>query len=304
MDEHNSDGENDMEDHDSDIPTSDDDGEHDTGNLHGPTLAVNAEDSSNDIYNDNSGPLTLDGPGNADNAGTVPHTYIEGAYNIRRGRLVQETSIKQKAIRKNAFQRNSQNTSSKAKNSFFKRKWESILQNADLLSREMNGGIMVFATYPECTSAKAYMSPAFKENVPGFKISELKRLNDCYLVSANGDTQMHLAAGRDTLVTLMHENNATRRNIISNFDQMHKAQAGMAEKMEVIVQCLEDKVEALEERVLLQLKEIEDKLQLLPAPEHRISVQGRPRLFLLQSETVTDCERSNRSRDSGRFREY
>ncbi|KAI8846245.1 hypothetical protein BC829DRAFT_419350 [Chytridium lagenaria] len=188
------------------------------------------------------------------------HTILDG-----------EDLYRKKAIRKNAFQRNSQNTSSKAKNSFFKRKWESILQNADLLSREMNGGIMVFATYPECTSAKAYMSPAFKENVPGFKISELKRLNDCYLVSANGDTQMHLAAGRDTLVTLMHENNATRRNIISNFDQMHKAQAGMAEKMEVIVQCLEDKVEALEERVLLQLKEIEDKLQLLPAPEHRIS---------------------------------
>ncbi|KAI8832377.1 hypothetical protein BC829DRAFT_422844 [Chytridium lagenaria] len=109
----------------------------------------------NDIYNGNSGPLTLDGPGNPDNAGSVPHTYIEGAYNIRQGRLVQETSIKQKAIQKNAFQRTSQNTSSKAKNSFFKRKWESILKNADLLSREMNVGIMVFATYPECTSAKA-----------------------------------------------------------------------------------------------------------------------------------------------------
>ncbi|KAI8848068.1 hypothetical protein BC829DRAFT_444140 [Chytridium lagenaria] len=160
---------------------------------------------------------------------------------------------------------------------------------------------------------------------------------------------MHLAAGRDTLVTLMHENNATRRNIISNFDQMHKAQAGMAEKMEVIVQCLEDKVEALEERVLLQLKEIEDKLQLLPAPEHRntreiprrskrhtsvdtvsnnssymssprrstrntsqrsrssasVSPAKRRRLSLTASESSgSPIRRSNRSRDSGRFREY
>ncbi|KAI8852706.1 hypothetical protein BC829DRAFT_414407 [Chytridium lagenaria] len=65
-------------------------------------------------------------------------------------------------------------------------------------------------------SVKAYSSC--------FGISELKRLNDCYIVGVGGSNLQTAAAQNDSLQLMMHKNNAIQRTMISNFMFLHKAQ--------------------------------------------------------------------------------
>ncbi|KAI8852748.1 hypothetical protein BC829DRAFT_384428 [Chytridium lagenaria] len=87
---------------------------------------------------------------------------IEGAYKIRSGQVMHDESVKQSNNRRNAFS-NANSTSSNI-NSFFRRDWEHL---ADNMSRKIDAGIVLLATYPEALAAKAYMSPGFQKHVPG-----------------------------------------------------------------------------------------------------------------------------------------
>ncbi|KAI8854852.1 hypothetical protein BC829DRAFT_412564 [Chytridium lagenaria] len=131
-----------------------------------------------------------------------------------------------------------------------KRHWEHLVQTADNMSRKINAGILLLATYPGAMAAKAYTSPGFQQHVPvyqrikqfmpqytafycsSFGISELKRLNDCYIVGVGGSNLQTAAAQNDSLQLMMHENNAIQRTMISNFTFLHKAQDEMKDSFE------------------------------------------------------------------------
>ncbi|KAI8850483.1 hypothetical protein BC829DRAFT_416105 [Chytridium lagenaria] len=123
-------------------------------------------------------------------------------------------------------------------------------KTADNMSRKINAGILLLATYPGAMAAKAYTSPGFQQHVPvyqriqqfmpqytafycsSFGISELKRLNDCYIVGVGGSNLQTAAAQNDSLQLMMHENNAIQRTMISNFTFLHKAQDEMKDSFE------------------------------------------------------------------------
>ncbi|KAI8851285.1 hypothetical protein BC829DRAFT_415293 [Chytridium lagenaria] len=135
-------------------------------------------------------------------------------------------------------------------NSFFRRHWEHLVQTADNMSRKINAGILLLATYPGAMAAKAYTSPGFQRHVPvyqriqqfipqytafycsSFGIRELKRLNDRYIVGVGGSNLQTAAAQNDSLQLMMHENNAIQRTMISNFTFLHKVQDEMKDSFE------------------------------------------------------------------------
>ncbi|KAI8852749.1 hypothetical protein BC829DRAFT_414444 [Chytridium lagenaria] len=142
-------------------------------------------------------------------------------------------SVKQSNNRRNAFPNvNCPAQTRSMTNSFFRRHWEHLVQTADNMSRKINAGILLLATYPGAMAAKAYTSPGFQQHVPGFGISELKRLNDCYIVGVGGSNLQTAAAQNDSLQLMMHENNAIQRTMISNFTFLHKAQDEMKDSFE------------------------------------------------------------------------
>ncbi|KAI8830723.1 hypothetical protein BC829DRAFT_410291, partial [Chytridium lagenaria] len=141
---------------------------------------------------------------------------IEGAYKIRSGQVMHDESVKQSNNRRNAFS-NANSTSSNI----------TPFSTADNMSRKIDAGIVLLATYPEALAAKAYMSPGFQKHVPGFGVNELKRLNDCFIVSVGGKNLQTAAAQQDSLVLLIHENNLTQRTLASNFSYLRQAQDNM-----------------------------------------------------------------------------
>ncbi|KAI8851029.1 hypothetical protein BC829DRAFT_415547 [Chytridium lagenaria] len=125
-------------------------------------------------------------------------------------------SVKQSNNRRNAFPNvNCPAQTRSMTNSFFRRHWEHLVQTADNMSRKINAGILLLATYPGAMAAKAYTSPGFQQHVPvyqriqqfmppytafycsSFGISELKRLNDCYIVGVGGSNLQTAAAQND-----------------------------------------------------------------------------------------------------------
>ncbi|KAI8829161.1 hypothetical protein BC829DRAFT_450253 [Chytridium lagenaria] len=97
---------------------------------------------------------------------------IEGAYKIRSGQVIQDVSVKQSNNRRNAFPNvNCPAQTRSMTNSFFRRHWEHLVQTADNMSRKINAGILLLATYPGAMAAKAYTSPGFQQHVPASLLS-------------------------------------------------------------------------------------------------------------------------------------
>ncbi|KAI8848215.1 hypothetical protein BC829DRAFT_394658 [Chytridium lagenaria] len=187
---------------------------------------------------------------------------IEGAYKIRSGQVMHDESVKQSNNRRNAFS-NANSTSSNI-NSFFRRHWEHLVQTADNMSRKIDAGIVLLATYPEALAAKAYMSPGFQKHVPGFGVNELKRLNDCFIVSVGGNNLQTAAAQQDSLVLLIHENNLTQRTLASNFSYLQKFESSLL---------------ALKER----LDNFDEKLETIRGSVDALTNSSNCKFFLLQA---------------------
>ncbi|KAI8840956.1 hypothetical protein BC829DRAFT_420710, partial [Chytridium lagenaria] len=127
---------------------------------------------------------------------------------------------------------------------------------ADYMSRKINAGVMMFATYPECQAAKGYISAGFEKHVPGFDRREIKRLNDNYIVSVGGTGLQTLAAQQDSLNLVMHENNAIHRALISGFTHLRNRDnahnSDLFQKLDLIkdmVERLEDRLNSLDRRI-------------------------------------------------------
>ncbi|KAI8852099.1 hypothetical protein BC829DRAFT_385924 [Chytridium lagenaria] len=195
---------------------------------------------------------------------------IEGAYKIRSGQVMHDESVKQSNNRRNAFS-NANSTSSNI-NSFLRRHWEHLVQTADNMSRKIDAGIVLLATYPEALAAKAYMSPGFQKHVPGFGVNELKRLNDCFIVSVGGKNLQTAAAQQDSLVLLIHENNLTQRTLASNFSYLRQAQDNMQKSFE-------SSLLALKER----LDNFDEKLETIRGSVDALTNSSNCKFFLLQA---------------------
>ncbi|KAI8834082.1 hypothetical protein BC829DRAFT_407453 [Chytridium lagenaria] len=180
---------------------------------------------------------------------------IEGAYKIRSGQVMHDESVKHSNI-----------------NSFFRRHWEHLVQTADNMSRKIDAGIVLLATYPEALAAKAYMSPGFQKHVPGFGVNELKRLNDCFIVSVGGKNLQTAAAQQDSLVLLIHENNLTQRTLASNFSYLRQAQDNMQKSFE-------SSLLALKER----LDNFDEKLETIRGSVDALTNSSNCKFFLLQA---------------------
>ncbi|KAI8849252.1 hypothetical protein BC829DRAFT_489461 [Chytridium lagenaria] len=121
------------------------------------------------------------------------------------------------------------------------------------MSRKIDAGIVLLATYPEALAAKAYMSPGFQKHVPvriqGFGVNELKRLNDCFIVSVGGKNLQTAAAQQDSLVLLIHENNLTQRTLASNFTYLRQAQDNMQKSFESSLLALKERLDNFDEKL-------------------------------------------------------
>ncbi|KAI8847380.1 hypothetical protein BC829DRAFT_444573 [Chytridium lagenaria] len=166
-------------------------------------------------------------------------------------------TIKQTNPRRNAYFDNvAAAQASSLRNSFFRRHWEHLVQTADYMSRKINAGVMMFATYPECQAAKGYISAGFEKHVPGFDRREIKRLNDNYIVSVGGTGLQTLAAQQDSLNLVMHENNAIHRALISGFTHLRNRDnahnSDLYQKLDLIkdmVERLGDRLNSLDRRI-------------------------------------------------------
>ncbi|KAI8839599.1 hypothetical protein BC829DRAFT_420964 [Chytridium lagenaria] len=182
---------------------------------------------------------------------------IHGPFKIKSGQISDDGTIKQTNPRRNAYFDNvAAAQASSLRNSFFRRHWEHLVQTADYMSRKINAGVMMFATYPECQAAKGYISAGFEKHVPGFDRREIKRLNDNYIVSVGGTGLQTLAAQQDSLNLVMHENNAIHRALISGFTHLRNRDnahnSDLFQKLDLIkdmVERLEDRLNSLDRRI-------------------------------------------------------
>ncbi|KAI8847450.1 hypothetical protein BC829DRAFT_444627 [Chytridium lagenaria] len=93
---------------------------------------------------------------------------IHGTFKIKSGQISDDATIRQANPRRNAYFDNVASAQASAlRNSFFRRHWEHLAQTADYMSRKINAGVLIFASYPECQAAKGYLSAGFEKNVPG-----------------------------------------------------------------------------------------------------------------------------------------
>ncbi|KAI8830162.1 hypothetical protein BC829DRAFT_423639 [Chytridium lagenaria] len=135
---------------------------------------------------------------------------IHGPFKIKSGQISDDGTIKQTNPRRNAYFDNvAAAQASSLRNSFFRRHWEHLVQTADYMSRKINAGVMMFATYPECQAAKGYISAGFEKHVPGFDRREIKRLNDNYIKwivkNRAGRNAVHCVNRLDVLRGLDHQ---------------------------------------------------------------------------------------------------
>ncbi|KAI8830562.1 hypothetical protein BC829DRAFT_410483 [Chytridium lagenaria] len=129
---------------------------------------------------------------------------IEGAYKIRSGQVMHdETNIK---------------------------------KQADNMSRKIDAGIVLLATYPEALAAKAYMSPGFQKHVPG--------KDSRYIV-----VYSHCTAGNGVSSFLYTKNNLTQRTLASNFSYLRQAQDNMQKSFESSLLALKERLDNFDEKL-------------------------------------------------------
>ncbi|KAI8836315.1 hypothetical protein BC829DRAFT_405806 [Chytridium lagenaria] len=102
---------------------------------------------------------------------------------------------------------------------------------ADNMSRKIDAGIVLLATIH---------SPGFQKHVPvriqGFGVNELKRLNDCFIVSVGGKN-LQTAAAQQT------------RTLASNFSYLRQAQDNMQKSFESSLLALKERLDNFDEKL-------------------------------------------------------
>ncbi|KAI8834103.1 hypothetical protein BC829DRAFT_448524 [Chytridium lagenaria] len=159
----------------------------------------------------------------------------------------------------------------------------------DYLSRKIDGAVLIYATYPEGRSARAYISPQFSQNIPDFNVDELKRLNDIYLIKQQHATVQRDIALRDTFLSLLHDNNSMRREMRANFAGLHKTLAELKSDFDKVAPMIDS---ALQER----LDPVGQKIQsMADSLENNLSHMG-DRINGMVNRDLDDDEQGTRKR--------
>ncbi|KAI8837794.1 hypothetical protein BC829DRAFT_421386 [Chytridium lagenaria] len=115
-----------------------------------------------------------------------------------------------------------------------------------------------------------------------FGISELKRLNDYYIVGVGGSNLQTAAAQNDSLQLMMHENNAIQRTMVSNFTFLHKAQDKMKDSFEASLLSFKSILDAFDKTLTDIAKKLDSSF------ESGSEIPPRVRIAPVEHQTIPD----------------